>query len=237
MSSLLGKPERMKLIYSLLLTAFTLGNVFAQKTIDAESFTSISLKTSATVYVTQGNTFKVELEGDDDALEDADVFVRGDKLIIDSDDDWSWFGNSGNDLTVHVTCPKLNGVSVSGSGKLYAKGKFTTDELDLSVSGSGRMELDADASDTYASVSGSGRIYLKGSTGNIKVSVSGSGRINGEDFKARECKASISGSGSCEIYVEESLDVRISGSGSVYYGGNPDHVDSHTSGSGRVKKI
>ena len=42
---------------------------------------------------------------------------------------------------------------------------------------------------------------------------------------------SISGSGNCEVLVEEILDVSISGSGNVYYKGNP-QINVNISGSG-----
>jgi hypothetical protein len=37
--------------------------------------------------------------------------------------------------------------------------------------------------------------------------------------------------------VGDQLDAKISGSGSVYYKGDPDKVISNVSGSGRVKKL
>lgn len=228
----------MKYNLTLFLLAATISFSQAQKTINASDFSEISLKTSATVYVTQGNEYKVTIDGDEEDLEEMDVHVRGNTLVIDSDDDWSWFGNNRGDVTVEIITPKVEGISVSGSGKLYGKNTFKTNELDLSVSGSGKMEIESEVSSrTTTSISGSGKIRLAGSSSEMRATISGSGKIDAEDFKVKSCNVHISGSGSGTVYVEESLDAKISGSGSVYYGGNPTHVDSHTSGSGRVKKM
>ncbi len=210
----------------------------AQKVLNLDSFTEVALNTAGTVYITIGDEYRVEVDGDEEALEDADIYVRGNTLVIDSDDDWSWFGgNDSDDLVVNVTAKKIEGLKVSGSGKLIVKNTISTEELYLAVSGSGRMELAAKAKETEVGISGSGKIYLKGSGETMSVKISGSGRIKAEDFSVKECKASISGSGSCEITVEDKIDARISGSGSIYYKGDPEHVNTSASGSGKVRKM
>lgn len=227
----------MKYVLSLLIIITAIQSN-AQKVINLESFTEVALSTAGTVYITMGDEYRVEIDGDEDALEDADIYVRGNTLVIDSDDDWSWFGsNSSDDLVVNITAKKIDGLKVSGSGKLIVKNTLNTEELYLAVSGSGKMELDAKTKETEVGISGSGRIYLKGSGEKISVKISGSGRIKAEDFNVKECKASISGSGSCEIAVEDKIDARISGSGSIYYKGSPEHVNTSASGSGKVRKM
>lgn len=228
----------MNKILTLFVALIMATTTYAQKELDLASFDELALRTSATVYLTQGSPQRVAVEGDEDDLEELEIEVNGDRLEIKRKSSSSWFswGGSSN-ITVYVTVPKLEGVSVSGSGKVIGKNKFNADKLDLSVSGSGKMELDTDNEYTDISISGSGGIYLKGQTSEVELSISGSGRVRGEDFKAKIVKAKISGSGSCEIYAEEEIDARISGSGSIYYKGSPDKVNSSTSGSGRVKKM
>lgn len=228
----------MNKILTLLVALAFATTAFAQQELDLPSFDEIALRTSATVYLTQGSPQKVTVEGDEDDLEELEIEVNGDRLEIKRKGSDSWFnwGSSG-DITVYVTVPKIDGISVSGSGKIIGENKINAGDLDLSVSGSGKMELDTENEFTDISISGSGSVYLKGQTAEVEMSISGSGRIRGEDFKAKVVKAKISGSGSCEIHAVEEIDARISGSGSIYYTGSPDKVNSSTSGSGRVKKM
>ncbi|MTI22191.1 DUF2807 domain-containing protein [Fulvivirga sp. RKSG066] len=227
----------MKYLFSLLFIAAFTTATLAQKTVNVSEFTEVYLKTSADVYISKGSTLRVEVEGDEDDLEDVDIYVKGGTLYIDSEDSWSWFGSSSSDVTVNITMPTIEGASVSGSGSLVGKDKFRTNELSLAVSGSGIIELNADAGYTSTAVSGSGKIYLSGSAEEMSVKISGSGRVKAEDFVSEKCKVSISGSGSAQVNVKSSIDARISGSGSVYYKGDPAKVDSHTSGSGRIRKM
>lgn len=205
---------------------------------DVPEFDGITLSTSGTVYITQGSPQRVEIKGRQETLDKIETEVRSGRLVIKNENSGSWFGwNSIGDFDVYITVEELEKIHVAGSGRIYGENKIKTRDMELDVSGSGRMELELDASYIDASISGSGKMEVEGTTLDLEVRISGSGAIYAEKLEARNCEARISGSGKCEISVSESIDARISGSGSVYYRGNPDKVNSSTSGSGRVKKI
>jgi hypothetical protein len=125
---------------------------------------------------------------------------------------------------------------VSGSGDIELKGKCR--RFDSDVSGSGKVDLAlAIAERADFGVSGSGKIYAKGSAPVIEAAISGSGKVLAADLVAERCTVRISGSGDVEINVKNELDANISGSGSVSYKGNPSKVNSHSAGSGNVRKF
>lgn len=126
--------------------------------------------------------------------------------------------------------------NVSGSGGVDLQGRFETFESD--VSGSGTVILSATIVGTADfGISGSGKIQASGSADQVKTAISGSGKVLAADLRTNRCEVRISGSGSVEIDVTNELDANISGSGSVSYRGNPKKINSHASGSGKVKKI
>ena len=209
-----------------------------KETRDVPTFTEISLRSGGKIYLTQGNSQKVELRGDRDVLDRVETEVRGGRLSISYKGSGKWFNwTEDKDFEAYITVKNIEGISVSGSGRIVGENKFTTDDLDLSVSGSGKMEIETTSRDVEMSVSGSGKIIVAGSAKRAYSTISGSGRIKAEDLKADSYKVRISGSGSCEIYAVDEIDARISGSGSVYYRGNPPRVNSSTSGSGRIRKM
>jgi hypothetical protein len=231
------------------------------------------------LYLRQGAEQKVELEGSSEILSKIETNVSGGRLSIGRDNDswkmWNW--NNEDRIVVYVTVKDLEAVSVSGSGDLIGESKFKTNGLDLNVSGSGSLTLEADArGELGANVSGSGRIDFKGSCNNvdskvsgsgkvvmglasanrvvvgvsgsgkimangnakeIKANISGSGEVLAADLQVDSCEIRISGSGDVEVNVKNALDATISGSGSVSYKGNPSQVNSHSSGSGKVRKM
>jgi hypothetical protein len=248
--------------------------------IRVDEFTRISFRVPGKLYLRQGATQKVEIEGDKDFIKELDIRVDGNRLVIGKEGNWKdWGWNFDNDdrVNVYVTMKTLEGLNVSGSGDLIAETKFTAGDLDLNVSGSGSLRLEADATGdvdadvsgsgsielsgkcknfgstvsgsghvvmnaTIASraqfgVSGSGKIEASGSAQEVKTSISGSGKLLARDLKTDVCDIRISGSGDVEINVNKELDATITGSGTVTYSGNPAHVNSHSSGSGKVRKI
>ncbi len=205
-----------------------------KETRDIKGFKRISFGASGNLYINIGPEFKVILEGDASLLDDIETELSGDKLIIKKD---NWSMNMNEKVTVYITMPELTGLGVSGSGKAEVRDALKTEDLDLSVSGSGRLlTTGIKAANLECSISGSGNILLAGE-GNVddaEISISGSGNFTGELLEMATLEASISGSGNCICNVTESLEARVSGSGNVTYLGNP-KIDARVSGSGKVR--
>jgi hypothetical protein len=249
-----------KLILPLLLTFIASTSVLAQnrETRKVDSFTKISFRFPGKLYLKQGSPQKVEVEGDKDILEELETEVDGNRLIIGRPGkwfDWNWSNRDNQRVTVYITVPSIEGLSVSGSGDLIGQTKITGDDLNLNVSGSGSLQIDADVTgEVEADVSGSGDIDLKGKcrsfnsdvsgSGKVKLSatisdladfgVSGSGRIMANGT-ASSVKATISGSGKVMAADLETTrcQVRISGSGDVEINVK-NELDATISGSGSV---
>jgi hypothetical protein len=268
-----------KLALGLVLVAVTVAaEAQTRETRDVPNFTRISYRVPGKLYLKQGSPQKVEMEGSKDVLKEIETEVSGGKLVIGKEryrwGDWGW--SNKDQVTVYVTMPNIEGISVSGSGNLICEEKITTGDLDLSVSGSGSMRLafnatgnveadvsgsgdmdlkgscrnfDSDVSGSgrvFVSasiqeladlgISGSGKIQAQGTSKSVKATISGSGRVNAGDLATEKCEVRISGSGDLEINVKDELEAHVTGSGSISYTGEPKRVNSHTSGSGHVRK-
>jgi len=214
---------------------------FAQnrQTVEVRDFDEIVNRIAGTVYVTQGNKNEVILEGREDDLEEVKVEVRNGELRIESSrrSRWTFWNDATDNVDVYITVKELKAVGVSGSGDIIGQNTIETGNFEARVSGSGDIKMDLDARTVESRISGSGNIELSGSASSGSLSISGSGKLLAEKLKLDDFKVSISGSGRGSITVFGELDVRISGSGSVYYGGEPTGVNSSISGSGKVRRI
>ncbi len=215
---------------SLLILLLAVSTGFASKestvkeTRDLSGFTKINFGISGDVYINIGSEFKVVLEGEKEYLDDIITEVSGGKLTI-KHENWrrnNWRLNMNEKVMIYITLPELNGLGVSGSGKAEIMDAVKTDDLYLSVSGSGKIySSDITASSLDCSISGSGDIILngKGKCDRADLSISGSGNYMGESFKIGSVEVHISGSGNCTCYVTELLRASVSGSGNVTYNG------------------
>jgi hypothetical protein len=215
-------------------TGFSYGQTANKETRNLSGFDKVNFGISGDLFINIGTEFKVVLEGDKSSLEDIKTEVSGSRLLIRQED---WHSHNHEKVTVYITMPELAGLGVSGSGKAEIKDALKSDELDFSVSGSGRIltaDLVADKLDV--GISGSGDVIIggNGEAASADVSISGSGNYSGELVKIKNAEFSISGSGSAKCYVTENLEAHVSGSGNITYSGNP-KIDARVSGSGRVR--
>jgi hypothetical protein len=227
---------------SVLMLAITASSVNAgnqsdvKETRNLSGFTKVSFGVAGNLYLNIGSEFKVVVEGEKKYVDEVITEVSGGKLVI-RNENWrmNWRGNE--KVNVYVTMPELTGLGVSGSGKAEVKDAIKGSDLNLNVSGSGRIYMsDLTITNLDCGISGSGDLNLSGngSCSKASISISGSGNYNGESFKIGSAEIHISGSGSCICNVTENLRASVSGSGNVNYVGSP-KVDAHVSGSGKVR--
>ncbi len=197
-------------------------------------FNGISISVPGEVYIIQGPSQRLILEGTERVMDNLVTEVRRGKLIISAPPRWNFRRN--DQLKVYITVSELNSLEISGSAHIYTEGSLSTDIMAVTISGSGRVEFEELSADELSSViSGSGRVYVGSGTEltNQAIKISGSGRVDSASVPAGKVNITISGSGRCYVYALADLHVRVSGSGRVVYTGTP-LVDSRISGSGRI---
>lgn len=199
-------------------------------------FSAISLTISADVFLTQGSVQKIEIEGDKSSLEKIETTVNGGTLKICTKD---MFHSSIGKVSVYITVPGINGLTLSGSGDIEAGSGITADELDMNISGSGSIRLsDLSAREVSATITGSGNIDVSSgkAQSELDVEITGSGSFSAEGFSVPEVDVTITGSGSARVWAVKELETDITGSGNVAYKGNP-LVNANSTGSGKTRSI
>jgi len=184
---------------------------------NVENFTKISFDFPGKLYLKQGSPQKVELEGDQDVLKEVETEVSGSRLRVGKKGKWFGWDFNNAKITVYITAPNIDAVSVSGSGDIIGQSKIRTKDLKTNVSGSGSLSLDIEANGAVeADVSGSGDMDLKGHFESFESDVSGSGKVV------------------LSATIDQTADFGISGSGKILASGTADHVKTSISGSGKV---
>jgi hypothetical protein len=160
-----------------------------------------------------GSAESVVVEADDNIVPLLETHVQAGRLIISNPPRTTILAD--HPIRVHVTVKALNMVSLPGSGGIRVSG-FSGDTLKVDLPGSGS-------------------IAAAGTAGHVEITLSGSGNIICGDLKAGTVNISLSGSGDVTVYAIESLDVKLSGTGSIHYGGNPPTVTKNITGAGSVE--
>jgi hypothetical protein len=178
-------------------------------------FHAVAFSPSGTVDIVVGKAQSLSLEADADLLARVTTEVRDGTLYIGRKNDGGWRPRR-EDITVHISVPRLDAVKVSGSGEIKIDG----------LAG-GKTEV---------GISGSGSLSARGTLDKLDLTISGSGKADIPDLAVEDAEVRISGSGNVKINARQSLDARISGSGDVRYIGSP-RVTSRVSGSGSIDRV
>lgn len=204
------------------------------------------------VYAQQPGKPKVEIYTSDNLIDLLDIYVKDNTLHVGCKKNVSF---SFSKMTIRITSPALDALAITGSCDVLLQNGVQTDNLALSISGSGDIagtdircnsletsvsgsgDIDLrgiKAAYTKVSVSGSGDIDLEGSTDEADYRISGSGDIDAKGLEARTVTASIAGSGDIKCHAADYLRARIAGSGEIGYKGNPT-IDAPRRGLHRLK--
>ncbi len=174
------------------------GNVVTEER-EVSDFTSISLQGWGKLVIDQTGSESLSITGDDNFLPYIETEVRGRELIISIPSNTIF--NDITDLTYHVTVKTIDNLDLSGAG-------------DIEV-------LHLDSEDWHVNLSGAGNITVSGEVDTQTIVISGAGGYNAEELSSQEASIEHSGAGMAVVQVSDTLDVNISGLGSVEYIGDP----------------
>lgn len=201
------------------------------------SYDQVALAGWFDVDLVAGKEGEVTIKGESNLLEYVVTSVKDGKLSIKVKKGINLKPSSwDNGIKITVPIESIDAVKLSGSGDIISKTTIKTNNLKVALSGSGDITLAIDSKSVDTAMSGSGDITLRGNTENLKVSISGSGDIKAYKLDADNVDAAISGSADIEVTANKMIRARVAGSGDISYRGNPEKVDTKSTGSGDISK-
>lgn len=202
-------------------------------------YTGVTNTGSFDVYVSEADTFGVEVVAQENLLPIIETYVSGGKLIVETKNNTCY--KSSSPVEVYVSLPELDRLMLTGSGRVFAD-VAASPEVEISNSGSGLIEIDTVYAESYlASNSGSGFIAIEGSfTDEADLVQSGSGTIDGGFFfGTADLGVRHSSSGQVFAIVLDGtfVDVILSGSGKVELAGDAVVAEYTLNSSGKVDAL
>lgn len=227
---------------SLLLTFLTSCNFFkdctngegevVEEQLEIATFEEIELIGDFDLYLSQGETQKISIKAQSNLIELMNTSVSRGKWKVDFDP----CVNSMEAIEIYVQVPKLSKISVEGAGNIGGITTLNTNKIELSIEGSGTIELDLDTKELSSKIKGSGNLRLTGNTKKHQIEVNGSGDVNAFELSSAETDIEINGSGDVEVDVSYALSAKVNGSGDIYYKGSVKKINSNIDGSGKLNQ-
>jgi hypothetical protein len=207
------------------------GPVLMEKRTINRPYDAIELKINAKVLLNYGTDKAITLHAAGNLLENITTTVAGGTLIIDQ---YHCMRVHGSDIIITLSQEHLSGLKILGGGSVHLNDYFENEIMEMEISGSGSITGEVFGNEIYQKISGSGKIDLSGEFYYQKILISGSGNVRNRHLRTKETDVQISGSGNAYVNASRKLNVKISGSGKVFYFGNPSIISTTISGSGNV---
>jgi len=228
------------LAYTALITTFLSScNMFCEKGTgsptteirDVLEFDEIDLDGTAKVFINQGVNAKVEVEIDSNLLEFVKTKVSGMKLKIYDDKCLEEFSK----YEIHITVPNLTGLYVGGNVNVKSEGLIKTDNLYLKIKDSGIIHLGVETDDLEVVTKDSGSVNLFGSAESFEIDIDDASSVDAFGLSAKNVDTDVNDAGICKINVSGKFKGDVSGSGKIFYKGNPKKVKTNASDSGSIE--
>lgn len=208
-----------------------------KKEFSIQDYESIYLSGSADIVYQHRSDQKpyLQLCIDENILSYVEVKIENKQLIIRPKDGGNIHPSR---FRIYTNSKNLNKVKIAGSGDVHLKGEVNSKNMYVSISGSGGVASDSLYCDKIElDISGSGGVQMAGVANEATYSLSGSGKVRAYDFMAQKVNCKVSGSGDMFIYCSKELVSQVSGSGNIFYKGNPKKLKKDISGSGEINPV
>lgn len=235
-----------KVFISTIAVLFILSGVFAQKsngklkteTRTVSDYDKIMVSGYYTVDLVSGKEGTISIKGKN-AKEVANVKVEVDDqtLRISAKEKTSWKTYKNSPIYITIPVEDVSAVSLKGSGDVITKDlTLKSSGMQLSVMGSGDMNVVVKSDRLIASVTGSGDLFVNGVSNYLQAKVKGSGDLNASALESNVVDAKVTGSGDIEVVANKHITASVTGSGDIDYTGNPETEKVKTTGSGDISR-
>lgn len=212
-----------------------LSGVIETKIFETSEFDAVDYGSAFEVQIKMSSTYKVTATGDEVDLEDLEAEVVAGVLEISfSNADLFNQVNRGK-VKLLIETPSLMDIDAGGASQTTVDGFDSFETLNIDVSGSSKIELNAAVRNLKIDISGASSAVLKQDIGSLEGDLSGSSSLKADDKSILKATLDLSSASSADVNVEQELNVNVSGASQVKYTGSP-KVTEETSGAGRVIK-
>jgi len=216
---------------------YSLSGTHVSEDRSVEYFNKIVLMDSGILNIAQGDSESLRVTADQNIMKhiSSEIVNNELRLKVDSQRLFGFIAFPTSEIVYDISLKDIEKVVINGSGELKSdslKGEMLT----LKINGSGNMKANIEYDQLKAIINGSGAYSLSGNAKTQDLTISGSGKFFGKNLLGEDGKIVINGSGKSEMNTSSSLDIKVSGSGSILYLGSP-AITQSISGSSKIEQI
>lgn len=213
----------------------------AQVPVEVAPFNAIEASAGVEVYLRQGSTEKIKVQGSEKDLEGLVIETRGTVLHISYDSNtmrvtsWGLGGRKGaRSAKVYVQAVELNSIKASSGADIRGETIIKGSDLEIETSSGSDVKVEVAADRLVLKSSSGSDIKISGEAGEVNASSSSGSDISASGLTARRATLKASSGSDIKMTVTEEVDASASSGADIKVSGNPAKRQESASSSGDV---
>lgn len=227
-----------------LLAMLVSASVFAQKPQEYSfgEFKRVSIKGIMQVEMTQGESNKVTIEGDEEATSKVSVEVKGSSLNIRTNalsqlnQKHYDYERERKKIIVKITFTTMQELEVGRGAYVDVSSVVKANHFDLVASSGGIVKIEVDTPALVADVTQGGIINISGKAAYQDSRVNTGGELHAYKLESQDLTIKANTGGVAQVNTSKSIEARAGTGGEINYKGNPRQRDVSTSLGGEVRQ-
>lgn len=192
-----------------------------------KDFSSLDLTGLFNVRIEKGDDYAVEITGSESERKRYDVYVNGETLVIEHDDNRKFFWKKRRDeedqIRITITMPKLRELDVTGAGKLKFRG-FDEDQVDIKLTGAVMADGVIKANTLNVKLTGASFLDLAGNGRFMDADIMGASGLRAYGYEVNHCVVEAHGASMAKVNASETLEIKKGIASSVSHKGDPEII-------------
>jgi hypothetical protein len=198
-------------------------------------FDEVSAGSAMRLTINQGPMYRVEADGSAGDLDRLRVGHVGSRLTFSLESSF-WSLLDTGQIRLNITVPALRKLELSGSSTGSLNIQCGSAPFEAHLSGASALSGQMLCGDIQLSLSGAGKVELSGAATNLVLHGSGASRYELKNLAVKHVASSLSGASVATITVDGTLEAELSGASQVSYFGNATLGAIRASGHSSVRK-
>ncbi|MGP8217578.1 MAG: head GIN domain-containing protein [Bacteroidia bacterium] len=218
------------LLFTQAIMAFTVADSITE-TKNVTAFTTLKINGNFNIVFTQGICSLKITAPDKDLMSSVDVKNSGATLGINMKE-----GVQGA-ATLYIGLKDIQQITLSINGTVSSSNTINTDNLSLNIAGNALVVLTLDIKMLNYISNSEKPTILNGKVKKCTFKDSGQGNINASELKTDDMTLEDSSDGDLKVYAHPELHIKLTGSGTITYFGNPETKTFKAEGAASEQQI
>ncbi|MBL4724152.1 MAG: DUF2807 domain-containing protein [Lutibacter sp.] len=206
------------------------GNIVSEDRNINFDFDAIKVQQGINLFLTQGNSTKLNVEADENIMDLLITEVKNNELKIYFDKN-VYRAKARN---VYLTTNTISKIRTSSGASVKSENTLQVNTLDLDSSSGSSIKVYVSADQIISSTSSGADIDIYGKTNTFSANASSGSSIDADKLEAVDAYAKASSGANIDVNVSGKLTAKASSGGDIDYEGDPINVNKDTSSGGRI---